>query len=80
MNRKQREQNKGNAYYLADNAVICPECGERGKHYIVDPAPWFGGDCGGFWTCKKFYGPDGRRLTNNVINLQAAGIEPPSSY
>ena len=65
MNRKQRIQNRENARRLADNAVICPECGERGNHYVVDPVPWFGGDCGGFWICKKFYGEDGRRLPSN---------------
>jgi hypothetical protein len=49
----------------------CPECDEPGKHFVhlpenelcdalclafgVRTAP------GGFWTCAKFYGPDGKR-------------------
>ena len=68
MNKKQRNKNRANARMLAENSVICPECGERGKHWVVDPAPWFGGDFGGFWICEKFYGADGNRLaeTPNV--------------
>jgi ribosomal protein L37AE/L43A len=33
----------------------CPECGERGLHFVQLLAS-------GFWTCAKFYGPDGQRL------------------
>ncbi len=52
MNRKQRDQNRENARRLAENAVICPNCGKRGRHYINDPSPGFGGDCSG-WICQK---------------------------
>ena len=61
MNKKQRMQNRENARRLEWNSHVCPECGERGKHYLVDPVPRFGGDLSG-WTCAKFYGPDGRRI------------------
>lgn len=37
----------------------CPECGKRG-HWISAPA-MLGHILSGFWTCAKFYGPDGRR-------------------
>jgi len=67
MNRKQREQNKENARWLEYNASICPECGERGKHFVVDPTPLFGGDYGGFWICGKFYGSDGRRINDGEL-------------
>jgi hypothetical protein len=60
VNRKQRMQNRENARRLK-RPEICPNCGEPGPHYIVDPAPFFGGDMSG-WTCPKLYGPDGRRL------------------
>lgn len=36
----------------------CPECGKRGPHW-VDATGWGGG----FWTCAKFYGIDGRRIS-----------------
>ena len=67
MNRKQREKNRENAKMLEHHAVICPECGERGKHWIVTRhlslAMLFAGiPEEGFWTCAKFYGPDGRRI------------------
>ena len=51
MNRKQRESNRANARRLADNAVICPRCGGRGKHFVVDPIPQLGGDASG-WLCQ----------------------------
>ncbi len=64
MNRKQRDKNRQNAKMLSNNAVICPECGERGKHYLVPPFAGYAP----FWVCAKFYGADGRRLpdTYNV--------------
>lgn len=35
----------------------CPECGKRGPHWIATGVLF-----NGFWTCDKFYGPDGRRI------------------
>jgi hypothetical protein len=68
MNRQQRMQNRFNARMLENNSVICPECGERGKHFVVMQGLTLQGiingldDSTGFWTCAKFYGEDGRRL------------------
>lgn len=67
MNRKQREKNRENARRLAYFAIVCPECGERGKHWVTGLQTFSalfgcGAPAGGFWTCAKFYGPDGRRL------------------
>ena len=67
MNRKQRQQNKRNAKWLRLQAHTCEECGERGGHWVsmgmqtledilADRPPQ------GFWTCNKFYGPDGKRI------------------
>ena len=65
MNRAQRNKNRSTAAWLAWNSVICPECGERGRHYITYPYTLQdvidGALPNGFWTCAKFYGPDGRR-------------------
>lgn len=65
MNRLQRESNRRNAAWLRHQQV-CPECGERGLHYISAPMSLAdilsGNESAGFWTCAKFYGPDGRRL------------------
>ena len=67
MNRKQREKNRGNARWLSWHAHICPECGEHGKHFVVPPGGYtlahalYGRPPEGFWTCSKFYGPDGKR-------------------
>lgn len=36
----------------------CPECGKRGPHWIRG----LGVLAPGFWSCPKFYGPDGRRI------------------
>jgi len=67
MNLKQRNKNRETAKLLSYLAHTCPECGERGKHWVQAPfsiADWsLGGIPRGFWTCAKFYGPDGRRLT-----------------
>lgn len=66
MNRKQREQNKKNARHLSDNAVVCAECGERGKNWIGYPHSLVDIMAGlpqqGFWTCAKFYDATGRRI------------------
>jgi len=64
MNKKQRDKNRANAKKLEENSTVCPNCGERGKHWLVDPAPQFGGDLSG-WVCPKLYGNDGRRLATN---------------
>ncbi len=44
----------------------CPECGEREPHWVGMPLNleeiMAGIPQEGFWTCAKFYGPDGRRL------------------
>ena len=67
MNRKQRMQNRATAKKLEWDSNICPECGQRGLHYVSPPASLaeilMCGSPSGFWTCDKFYGPDGRRLT-----------------
>ena len=67
MNRKQRMQNRETASRLSYDAVVCAECGGRGKHWIAtEPLSlaslMTGGREGGFWTCDKFYDADGRRL------------------
>lgn len=67
MNRKQRMQNRATAEWLERNRHTCPECGQRGKHWAQPPQSLDAVLNGlayvaGFWTCDKFYGPDGRRL------------------
>lgn len=65
MNRKQRMQNRAAARFLEWNAHICPECGERGFHWAQPPVTLDAvlmNSMPGFWTCDKFYGPDGKRL------------------
>lgn len=67
MNRKQRMRNRTTAAQLKHAVTICPECGERGSHWVQWPMSLedlFGSfrSPSGFWTCAKFYGPDGRRL------------------
>lgn len=62
MNRKQRMKNRATALelqYKNPPKYVCPECGEKTHvgHFAV---PSF--DRPGFYTCDKFYGPDGRRL------------------
>ncbi|MGF6837000.1 hypothetical protein QF001_000867 [Paraburkholderia youngii] len=62
MNAKQREKNRRTAVWLSDQQR-CPECGERGRHYLVVPRSLpeiLGGVPSGFWLCDKFYGEDGR--------------------
>ena len=66
MNKKQRNQNRANARAIEANAHVCSECGERGLHWIGLPATLQNvmddTEPDGFWTCPKFYGPDGRRI------------------
>ena len=52
-----------------DVALLCPECGGKGPHWVCFPQALFvptGTEQVGFWTCDKFYGSDGRRLPSNV--------------
>lgn len=68
MNRRQREKNRATAAWLRKKAAPhCPECGERGRHWFTWPLHTLadvlaGREPTGFWTCSKFYGPDGRRI------------------
>ena len=66
MNAKQRRKNRETASHLEYIRHTCPECGQRGKHWIQMPQSLFdlfsGVPAQGFWTCSKFYGPDGQRL------------------
>lgn len=66
MNRTQRDQNRNTASKLHWDSHTCPECGERGRHWVQPPASLQdvldGTVPAGFYTCDKFYGPDGRRI------------------
>jgi hypothetical protein len=72
MNRNQRERNRLNAAWLYDNTFICPECGGRGRHYLVandyesatdaHMAGQYYLPVHGFYICANKYGPDGRRI------------------
>jgi len=62
MNRKQRDQNRATAlelYYKNPPKYVCPECGEKSHVGHLMPG---GFGMPAFWTCDKFYGPDGRRI------------------
>lgn len=63
--RRKREKNRRTAQWLRHQRP-CVECGERGLHWVSFPMTLkdiLNGDPDtGFWTCKKFYGPDGRRI------------------
>jgi hypothetical protein len=52
--------------------MICPECGkelEEGEgHYVSLDI-----HSEGFWTCDKFYGPDGRRIDTSDDPLAGIG-------
>lgn len=52
---------------------LCPNCGLPGPHFVEvpdDQACLFIGNNikqdGGFWTCPKLYGKDGRRLSEHT--------------
>ena len=75
MNKNQRMKNRRTAYELArdqkiarKNLHVCENCGERGGHWVstrgTSLAALITGqdDQAGFWTCPKYYGPDGRRI------------------
>jgi hypothetical protein len=71
MNARQRRKNRATARDLENSlrvgrrhTSLCPECGEEGPHFV---APSLG--MPGFWTCAKFYGPDGRRLAEFVDEI-----------
>lgn len=73
MNKKRRMKNRDTARKLArDNAPPCPECGQKGPHWIGVPMTLgdllSGTEPEGFWLCDKFYGPDGKRLPANVAD------------
>lgn len=61
-------KNRATARWLKNEATVCSECGEKGAHWVQWPnsiEDIFGGGRtvpSGFWTCAKFYGPDGRRI------------------
>lgn len=67
MNRRQRESNRLNAKVVKDHSIICPECGERGAHWIGLPYTMQNmidnSTPDGFWACPRLYGTDGRRIT-----------------
>lgn len=66
MNRKKRMKHRETAGWLRDQQV-CPECGEKGLHWVNTPTfltdILASGDIRprGFWTCAKFY-KDGVRI------------------
>ena len=71
MNKKRRMKNRDTARKLArDTAPPCPECGQKGAHWIGVPMTLgdllSGTEPEGFWLCDKFYGPDGKRLPANA--------------
>jgi ribosomal protein L32 len=63
MNSKQRRQIK-RAKLKEYLSHTCPECGERGKHWIskIGTSFYTGNYVDhGFWTCAKFYDPVTKR-------------------
>lgn len=66
MNKNQRDSNRRTAADLFYNKLpVCPECGEKGKHYIEAKTNIFGSLLmSGFWVCDKFYDP----ITMNRID------------
>ncbi len=71
MNKKRRMKNRETARQLArDTAPPCPECGQKGPHWVGVPMTLAdllsGTEPEGFWLCDKFYGPDGKRLPANA--------------
>lgn len=71
MNSRQKTK-RNHSSRIANNKTVCPECGERGKHFVgtqhhkvagANYPSWLNG----FWTCSKFYDPvTGRRI--DIIN------------
>ncbi len=71
MNKKRRMKNRATAQKLEkDNAPMCHECGQKGRHWIGVPMTLAdllsGTPPEGFWICDKFYGRDGNRLPPNA--------------
>lgn len=75
MNRKQRDSNRRSAERLAHadhlhalSKHTCENCGEKGGHWVSTQGTSLAAlmtgqdDQAGFWTCAKYYGPDGRRI------------------
>lgn len=65
MNKNKRNRNRELARQLEWNSHVCPECGQRGKHWVQTPYSLeemlMGAQPAGFWTCDKFYDENGRR-------------------
>lgn len=65
MNRRQRDQNRQTAQWLA-NQRPCSRCGKPGLHYVSAMTTldniMAGVPAEGFWVCDDLYGPDGRRI------------------
>lgn len=77
MNKKRRMKNRATARWLAqETAPPCPECGQKGPHWVVVPMTlgdlFSGTEPHGFWLCDKFYGTDGKRLPSNAELTGAA--------
>ena len=56
---RQRARRLLRARRIIPRGTRCPECGKRGPHWVGSPGETRED---GFWTCPKFYGPDGYRL------------------
>ena len=63
--RQKRVRNHRNR--ISNNKTVCPECGERGKHYVGPN--WFRV---GFWTCDKFYDKE----TDRRMDIENLAIQP----
>lgn len=79
MNKKRRMKNRETARQLSrDTAPPCPECGQKGPHWVGVPMTladlMSGTEPEGFWLCDKFYGPDGKRLP---ANAELSGLTRP---
>lgn len=81
MSKKQRLKNRQTAKELNQlirnielSKHICENCGEPGGHWIETKGYSLEAiingvdDSQGFWTCSKYYGPDGRRLPEHTVD------------
>jgi hypothetical protein len=55
MNSRQQRK-KAHTQLKEDRKTVCPECGERGRHWVEGSWRDYG-----FWTCAKFYDPVTKR-------------------
>jgi len=75
VNKKQRDLNRETSQdlgrhsrYVESRKHTCENCGERGRHWVQAPMTLeqildhYG--VSGFWTCPKYYSPDGRRISH----------------